>query len=133
MKSSNLKAQENKHISLTNSKYINPNKYPQSKIKSNTRYISNINNKGNNNHLLYKSENKSGYNQLIFPSFSPNNDLLLIKNAEQKNSYQNYKINQQKNGLNIPLKNSLNWNNIGFKEVKFKNNFNSTETIIKIN
>lgn len=40
MKSSNLKAQENKHISLTNSKYINQNKYPQSKIKSNTRYIS---------------------------------------------------------------------------------------------
>ena len=123
MKSSNLKAQENKHISLTNSKYINQNKYPKSKIKSNTRYISNINNKGNNNHLLYKSENKSGYNQLIFPSFSPNNDLLLIKNAQQKNSYQNYKINQQKNGVNIPLKNSLNWNNIGYKEVKFKNNF----------
>ena len=91
-------SKEQKPISYSNSKYVNMNKYPQNILKVNNRYISNTNNPNNeyNNKLLYKSEIKSGHNQMVFPSFSPNNDLLLIKNAQQKNSYQNYKVNQKK-------------------------------------
>ena len=128
-------SKEQKPISYSNSKYVNLNKYPQIKLKANNRYISNTNNpkNGYNNNLLYKSEIKSGYNQMVFPSFSPNNDLLLIKNVQQKNSYQNYKVVPKKNGGIISSQNSLNWNNIGYKEVKCKNNFGTLTYNLKNN
>ena len=69
-----------------------------------------------NNQFFYKSENKKGYNQMKIPSFSKNNDILLIN----PNTY----TTVSKGKVTSP--NSLNWNNIGFKEIKCKNTFTTS-------
>ena len=98
------------------------NKYPQN-IKYNTRYsntqnkISASNNSNNyNNQFLYKSENKKGFNKMSLASNSQNNDLVLI-NPKTYTSITKGKISVNKS--------SLNWNNVGFKEVKWKNKFSN--------
>ena len=99
------------------------NKYPQNKIRYNNRYT-NIQNKASapitsnnyNNQFLYKSENKNGYNKMSLASNSQNNDLVLI-NPRTYTSIVKGKISTTQN--------SLNWNNIGFKEVKWKNKFSN--------
>ena len=99
------------------------NKYPQNKIRYNNRYA-NIQNKASapitsnnyNNQFLYKSENKNGYNKMSLASNSQNNDLVLI-NPKTYTSIVKGKISTTQN--------SLNWNNIGFKEVKWKNKFSN--------
>jgi len=99
------------------------NKYPQNKIRYNNRYA-NIQNKASapitsnnyNNQFLYKSENKNGYNKMSLASNSQNNDLVLI-NPRTYTSIVKGKISTTQN--------SLNWNNIGFKEVKWKNKFSN--------
>ena len=99
------------------------NKYPQNKIRYNNRYA-NIQNKASapitsnnyNNQFLYKSENKNGYNKMSLASNSQNNDLVLI-NPKTYTSITKGKISTTQN--------SLNWNNIGFKEVKWKNKFSN--------
>ena len=99
------------------------NKYPQNKIRYNNRYT-NIQNKASapitsnnyNNQFLYKSENKNGYNKMSLASNSQNNDLVLI-NPRTYTSIVKGKISTSQN--------SLNWNNIGFKEVKWKNKFSN--------
>ena len=91
--------------------------------RTNTRY-ENVQNKSSapiayniqNNQFFYKSENKKGYNQMKIPSFSKNNDLLLIN----PNTY----TTVSKGKVTSP--NSLNWNNIGFKEIKCKNTFTTS-------
>ena len=97
------------------------NKKIQSKI--NTRY-GNVQNKSSapiayniqNNQFLYKSENRKGYNQMKIPSFSKNNDILLIN----PNTY----TTVSKGKITSP--NSINWNNIGFKEIKCQNSFKTS-------
>ena len=100
------------------------NKYPQN-IRYNTRYsnaqnkISTSNNSNANNYnnqFLYKSENKKGLNKMSLASNSQNNDLVLI-NPKTYTSITKGKISTNKS--------SLNWNNIGFKEVKWKNKFSN--------
>jgi len=100
------------------------NKYPQN-IRYNTRYsnaqnkISASNNSNSNNYnnqFLYKSENKKGLNKMSLASNSQNNDLVLI-NPKTYTSITKGKISTNKS--------SLNWNNIGFKEVKWKNKFSN--------
>ena len=91
--------------------------------RTNTRY-ENVQNKSSapiayniqNNQFFYKSENKKGYNQMKIPSFSKNNDILLIN----PNTY----TTVSKGKVTSP--NSLNWNNIGFKEIKCKNTFTTS-------
>ena len=98
-------------------------KYTPNKIRYNTRY-GNSQNKDSapiasnsyNNQFLYKSENKKGYNQMSLPAYSLNNDVLLI-NPQTFTSISKGKISHTQN--------SMNWNNIGFKEVKWKNNFSN--------
>ena len=97
------------------------NKKIHSKI--NTRY-GNVQNKSSapiayniqNNQFLYKSENRKGYNQMKIPSFSKNNDILLIN----PNTY----TTVSKGKVTSP--NSINWNNIGFKEIKCQNSFKTS-------
>ena len=103
-------------LSFQTYKY-NTNNIPQNKIRYNTRYT-NTQNKSSapipyNNQFLYKSENKKGFNQMTLPTFSQNNDILLT------NSKAYTSISKGK----TPITNSSNWNNIAFKEVKWKNNF----------
>ena len=91
--------------------------------KTNTRY-GNVQNKSSapiayniqNNQFLYKSENRKGYNQMKIPSFSKNNDILLIN----PNTY----TTVSKGKITSP--NSINWNNIGFKEIKCQNSFKTS-------
>ena len=91
--------------------------------KTNTRY-GNVQNKSSapiayniqNNQFLYKSETRKGYNQMKMPSFSKNNDILLIN----PNTY----TTVSKGKITSP--NSLNWNNIGFKEIKCQNTFKTS-------
>ena len=97
------------------------NKKIHSKI--NTRY-GNVQNKSSapiayniqNNQFLYKCENRKGYNQMKIPSFSKNNDILLIN----PNTY----TTVSKGKITSP--NSINWNNIGFKEIKCQNSFKTS-------
>ena len=115
MLSSSLNQKPQNTFSFQTYKYnndITPNK-----PRYNTRYA-NTQNKSSapiayNNQFLYKSENKKGYNQMTLPSFSQNNDILLT----------NQKAYTSISKGKTPTLNSLQWNNIGFKEVKWKNNF----------
>ena len=115
MLSSSLNQKPQNTFSFQTYKYnndITPNK-----TRNNTRYA-NTQNKSSapiayNNQFLYKSENKKGYNQMTLPSFSQNNDILLT----------NQKAYTSISKGKTPTLNSLQWNNIGFKEVKWKNNF----------
>ena len=122
MISSNKTPLTQKGFSLQN--YIN--KITPNKIRLNTRYdnvqnkssapIAAINNynKQYNNQFVYKSENIKGYNKMTVPSISHNSDIKLINPKTSTNISK---------GLTTP--NSLNWNNIGYKEIKFKNNIAS--------
>ena len=121
MLTNSLNSKTKKVLTFQKNKYIN--KPLKNQIKVNTRY-SNIQNKSsaptvtigyNNNQILYKSENKKGYNQMTIPTFSNNTDVLLV-NPNTFTSISKGKISTQ---------NSLNWNNIGFKEVKYRNNFSN--------
>ena len=111
------------------------NKITPNKIRLNNRYdniqnkssapIASINNynKQHNNQFVYKSENIKGYNKMTVPSISHNTDIKLINPKTSTNISK---------GLITP--NSLNWNNIGYKEIKFKNNLtNNTNKSNKIN
>ena len=126
MLSNSLNSQNQKTFSFPT--YINKTTPYKSKI--NTRY-SNVQNKSSapiaynihNNQFLYKSENKKGYNQITIPSFSKNNDILFIN----PNTYTTISKG------NISSQNSLNWNNIGFKDIKYKNNNNFVSSTYKPN
>ena len=117
MLSSSLNQKPQNTFSFQTYKYnndITPNK-----TRNNTRYA-NTQNKSSapiayNNQFLYKSENKKGYNQMTLPSFSQNNDILLT----------NQKAYTSISKGKAPTLNSLHWNNIGFKEVKWKNKFSN--------
>ena len=121
MISSNKTPLTQKGFSLQN--YIN--KITPNKIRLNTRY-DNVQNKSSapiaainnynkhNNQFVYKSENIKGYNKMTVPSISHNTDIKLINTITSTNISK---------GLTTP--NSLNWNNIGYKEIKFKNNIAS--------
>ena len=116
MLSNSLNQKSQNTLSFQTYKY-NTNNIPQNKIRYNTRYT-NTQNKSSapipyNNQFLYKSENKKGFNQMTLPTFSQNNDILLT------NSKAYTSISKGK----TPITNSSNWNNIAFKEVKWKNNF----------
>ena len=116
MLSNSLNQKSQNTLSFQTYKY-NTNNIPQNKIRYNTRYT-NTQNKSSapipfNNQFLYKSENKKGFNQMTLPTFSQNNDILLT------NSKAYTSISKGK----PPITNSSNWNNIAFKEVKWKNNF----------
>ena len=116
MLSNSLNQKTQNTLSFQTYKY-NTNNIPQNKIRYNTRYT-NTQNKSSapipfNNQFLYKSENKKGFNQMTLPTFSQNNDILLT------NSKAYTSISKGK----TPITNSSNWNNIAFKEVKWKNNF----------
>ena len=168
MKVSNMNSSiQNKvnYLYLANHKFnknsIVNNRYQNSKNKPIT--TSNNSNISNNN-LLYDSYKKRGYNGILDPSLSGNNNLLIINNSEI-NPYQNVKIINSKSiskkvnpkseiikkGENKKFSenkkyfepnqllqtvsttylskkidsnsnnNFLKWNNIGFKEVKYKN------------
>ena len=120
MLSKSLNPQPQKELSFPTYKYIN--KIPQNQMRYNTRYV-NVQNKSSapvdsniyNNQILYKSENKKGYNQMTLPTFSKNTEILLINPNTHTNISKGKKT----------ILNSLNWNNIGFKEVKYKNNFSN--------
>ena len=126
MLSNSLNSQNQKTFSFPT--YINKTTPYKSKI--NKRY-SNVQNKSSapiaynihNNQFLYKSENKKGYNQITIPSFSKNNDILFIN----PNTYTTISKG------NISSQNSLNWNNIGFKDIKYKNNNNFVSSTYKPN
>ena len=116
MLSNSLNQKSQNTLSFQTYKY-NTNNIPQNKIRYNTRYT-NTQNKSSapipfNNQFLYKSENKKGFNQMTLPTFSQNNDILLT------NSKAYTSISKGR----TPITNSSNWNNIAFKEVKWKNNF----------
>ena len=116
MLSNSLNQKSQNTLSFQTYKY-NTNNIPQNKIRYNTRYT-NTQNKSSapipyNNQFLYKSENKNGFNQMTLPTFSQNNDILLT------NSKAYTSISKGR----TPITNSSNWNNIAFKEVKWKNNF----------
>ena len=116
MLSNSLNQKTQNTLSFQTYKY-NTNNIPQNKIRYNTRYT-NTQNKSSapipyNNQFLYKSENKKGFNQMTLPTFSQNNDILLT------NSKAYTSISKGR----TPITNSSNWNNIAFKEVKWKNNF----------
>ena len=116
MLSNSLNQKTQNTLSFQTYKY-NTNNIPQNKIRYNTRYT-NTQNKSSapipyNNQFLYKSENKKGFNQMTLPTFSQNNDILLT------NSKAYTSISKGK----TLITNSSNWNNIAFKEVKWKNNF----------
>ena len=116
MLSNSLNQKSQNTLSVQTYKY-NTNNIPQNKIRYNTRYT-NTQNKSSapipfNNQFLYKSENKKGFNQMTLPTFSQNNDILLT------NSKAYTSISKGR----TPITNSSNWNNIAFKEVKWKNNF----------
>ena len=169
-----------------------PNHKFKKTIKINKRYqnmpknqLNPTNSALSNNHLIYQSYDKKGYNGLIDPSLSGNNNFLVIKSTvlspyqNQKNGIQvkksftktNNKNENSKSQLlktshpqiskkienkryfdinknklmqtepkwslskkNIQNENFVNWNNIGFKEVKYQNNFKkSTFDINNIN
>ena len=108
----------------TYKRYNNKLITPSNKINTINNRYANINNKASapiasnnyNNQFLYKSENKKGYNQMTLPTFSLNNDLHLLN----PNTYTN--ISKGK----ISTTNSTPWNNLGYKEIKYKNNFSKT-------
>jgi len=114
----------NSHNSSNQKSFTLPT-YINKKIqtKTNTRY-GNVQNKSSapiayniqNNQFLYKSENRKGYNQMKIPSFSKNNDIRLIN--------QNTYTTVSKGKITSP--NSINWNNIGFKEIKCQNSFKTS-------
>ena len=144
----------NKTISI---EYITNDKYQNLSNKK----LNCISPNFNNNYLIYESFNNKGYNGIIDPSLSENNNFLLINNSDI-NSYQNLKgnlIKQKKNPKSnnifknldkenelLPInienkkyfkpfnilhtsktiftkKNYSKWNNVAFKEIKYKNNF----------
>ena len=114
----------NSHNSSNQKSFTLPT-YINKKIqtKTNTRY-GNVQNKSSapiayniqNNQFLYKSENRKGYNQMKIPSFSKNNDIRLIN----PNTY----TTVSKGKITSPY--SINWNNIGFKEIKCQNSFKTS-------
>ena len=97
------------------------NRYANIQNKSSAPIASNNYNKQYNNQFLYKSENKTGYNKMTIPSISHNTDLKLINPKTSTNISK---------GISTP--NSLNWNNIGYKEIKFKNNYTTNTYKSKI-
>ena len=83
------------YLSLTNYKFnknsVRNNRYQN--LQNNP--INSANSNISNNNLLYDSYNKRGYNGILDPSLSGNNNVLIIKNS-QKNPYQNVKVSNSK-------------------------------------
>ncbi len=161
----------------TKNLYIKDNKKPVNLFKKNIKIIKkepdksmnnryqNVQNQDyifSNNHLIYESFNKKGYNGIKDPTLSGNNNFLITKNEINPYKTLRYSTNTMinpKNGIgkkyqkttqnnegnkksfnpnrllksdmnrniannnNIYKNDFLKWNNIGYKEIKYKNNF----------
>ena len=165
-KPNNLFQQNMKLIKKGSSeKFISNNRYQNYQSQDNNYF---------NNHFIYESYNKKGYNGIKDPSLSGNNNYLIVKNplnasqnlrypsktkenvkievnrlyhkninkSEKKTYYdsKNFTRSERSKISNkiIPKNDFLKWNNIGYKEVKYKNKFEiptydiySKDTLIK--
>ena len=59
----------------------------KSTINLSNRSTNNVSSNLNNNHLVYQSFNRNGYNGIVDPSLSGNNNILIINNSEKDSQH----------------------------------------------
>ena len=112
----------------------------KSNINLSNRPINNVSSNLNNNHLVYQSFNRNGYNGIVDPSLSGNNNILIINNSENDSQhlidispkkqkrialYKNSKNNKLEQKQNPNMTNNGNDNKINIFSKTLQTNSNS--------
>ena len=102
-------------------------------MKANHKLVNKTTNFDNNN-LLYQYVSKNGYNEIVNPSLSGNNNYLVINNSyfgQNRNKKNKSNIGIKQNTVNLLDNCQSKWDNIGFKETKHHNRMNENFNLKK--